>query len=152
MLPALLHHECAGVRASAARFASAAAELLSPAEAYTFLRPRLLPALSREPASLSDPAAIVACLPERGVGASPQGLPVKSRPREEKAQAGSAANQESPLLLVPSNAPVYSVKLRQAAIIPGDSALTAALASEDNAEQARTAAWLFSLKGRHGWG
>ena len=51
ILPTLLSHSSAGVRAGAVRFAAAAARQLSSAEAYVFLQPKLSPAVNGEPAN-----------------------------------------------------------------------------------------------------
>ena len=65
VLPHLLHHPSASVRAKAAEFAAAAALRLSPAEAYIHLRPLLSPALASDPVRFSDVRKIVAALPQR---------------------------------------------------------------------------------------
>jgi hypothetical protein len=46
ILPSLLSHSCAGVRAEAIHFAASAARQLSSAEAFVFLQPKLSPALT----------------------------------------------------------------------------------------------------------
>lgn len=65
VVPALLQHPSASVRAAAVDFVSAAAHFLAPADVYAHLLPLVMPAVTAEPAALTSQAAIVEQLPQQ---------------------------------------------------------------------------------------
>lgn len=65
VLPSLLQHRSASVRAATVDFISAAANLLSPADAYAHLLPLVLPAVTAAPAALTSQTAVVEQLPQQ---------------------------------------------------------------------------------------